>query len=229
MAAPKLHDPQQVLDAYRAHRASGGGSDRDFIYHQTLTPRVSETWLRRALALWRGRAAKGLDPVTSQPSDTAKSLLQELGEAPGPDAIQAIQAAQQPQGQAGQKADGLKAELQPAERDARRIRKAERIMDKLLSGGEVAKSVSPATRAMAIEVLEAAGKLGKPRANEKSGKASEFTTWPTSALTGLLLEVAPTALQTRHDPAPPVVVVPEDERDAARVEESVGLPATLTA
>jgi len=56
---------------------------------------------------------------------------------------------------------------------------------------------------------------------------SEFTTWPTSALQGLLQELGAAALTTRHDPAPPVVIVPAEERDAARVDEST--PPSLTA
>lgn len=224
------HDPAKVLEAYRLHRIEFGGGDRDFIQSKALDPMPSEAWLRKHLRLWRGRAAAGLDPLTGEASETAKALLDQLGT---PDALfqaaalkQAEERALELQAkatlQAANGTDGKAAELQPQDKDARRLRKAQRVMDRLLDG----KPVSPLVHKMAVAVLEAAGKLGKPRNADKVGKVSEFTTWPTAALQGLLQDLGATALSTRHDPAPPAVVVPTEEQDAARTDEG---PAALPA
>lgn len=224
-------DAAAVLDAYRLHRVNFGGSDRDFLSSKALDPMPSEAWLRRALRTWRTRAAAGLDPLTGKPAaspEDSKALLNALGQ---PDALQAFNAQKKaeraanlppsdsPQGLTDSKRGGLQA----PEREARRIRKAERIMDSVLAG----KDVKPATRAMAVEVLEAAGKLGKQRAKD-AGKVSEFTTWPNAAIVDLLNELGTNVLATRHDPAPPVVLIPFEERDAARLEEPAEVPASVS-
>lgn len=189
----------------------------------------SEPWLRRALALWRERASRGLDPITGKPSDEAKAILTELGE---PNAVnqltgtlQAERIAQARQALKEQPIQPGQAELQLLTPEQRRVRKAERIMDKVLSG----RPVPPAQHKMAVSVLENAGKLGKAKVDARAGKVSEFTTWPNAGLVELLTELGAQALATRHDPAPPAVVVPAEERDAARLDEASAQPLTLEA
>lgn len=229
MAQPKTHDELEVLTAYRAHRAAFQGGDRDFLAAQAFAPPVSETWLRKHLAKWRDRARLGLDPITGQASDAARALLDELGEPNTTLQAQgSAQAERLAQAHAARKAQGTqsgKAELQALTPEARRIRRAEKVLDRVLRG-EV---VKPSQHKAAEQVLTAAGKLGKPRTDPNRAKVSEFTTWPSAALAQLVQELAPAALKTRHDPAPPSVVTPADERDAARLDEASAQPTSSTA
>lgn len=232
-----VYDKAQILEAYRNHRINFGGSDRDFLSSKAVEPMPSEAWLRHTLRDWRARASQGLDPLTGLPSDTALTLSQQLGE---PDALrqanaskQAAKQAQDLQDKANAQAalqqptttDARAAELQLLTPEQRRVRKAERIMDKVLSG----RPVPPAQHKMAVSVLENAGKLGKAKVDARAGKVSEFTTWPNAGLVELLTELGAQALATRHDPAPPAVVVPAEERDAARLDEASAQPLTLEA
>jgi hypothetical protein len=216
-----------TLNAYRAFKAQGGGDDRKFLASGLLASPPSEPTLRRWLALWRGRASQGLDPLTGKPSESASALATELGQASPPKQAAALKTAQaQRQAKAAtpqELIDARKAELQAMTPDQRRIKKAERVLDKVLAG----RPVKPAQHKAAEQVLVAAGRLGR-KVNEDKAKASEFTSWPTPALVDLLNELGAVALVTRHDPAPPVVIIPADERDAARLEEASSQPtATL--
>lgn len=228
---PVLYTPEQVrdaLNAYRSFKALGGGTDRQFLAAGLLPFQLSEPTLRRWLATWRDRAARGLDPITADPDPNAKALLDGLGQASSAFQTSGAKSAQlQKQAKEQAKAstsatiDKTPTVLQPQDEEARRVRKAQRILDKVLRGDVV----KPAQHKAAEQILLAAGKLGR-KANEAKVKASEFTSWPTAALTELLTELGAVALVTRHDPAPPVLVVPAEERDAARLEEASGLPAT---
>lgn len=204
-------DHADLMDAYKAHKATGAGTDREFLDKH---PEVSAPHFYRLLKRWRDRATSGLDPLTGEQSPTAGAYLLAID----PDKRKP----ETPDRPGEEQADSIDPASIAARSILSQLPQAQLVYRRALKGKG---RVSPLAFKAAQDVLKAAGQLQAKK--DTTAQASEFTTWPAPALAALLADLAPGILTSKGTVTEAASLTPATVEATPEDRAPDGLPASI--